>query len=241
MPTSLVVGGPQPVEARQGRHKQRYGDNGERLVAGCIPIRFSKGDGSRSEDIEVLLISSRGGKGYCFPKGGWEDDESVEYAAMRETVEEAGVRGTLETPMLGTFPFSSGKSSPDIITRHQGRCIAHIFVMHVAEELDMWPERDERKRFWCPLSATSAHCRYDWMREALSAWIQRKGWLHLIEQEQHRLQQLQQTQQQRSHLVSVSSDVSAVSDSLDHSAHPTHSPGPSKGSICGATLPPACR
>lgn len=30
------------------------------------------------------------------PQGGWEDDETLEYAAKRETVEEAGVRGTLE-------------------------------------------------------------------------------------------------------------------------------------------------
>ena len=29
-------------------------------------------------------------------QGGWEDDESVESAAQRETVEEAGVRGVLE-------------------------------------------------------------------------------------------------------------------------------------------------
>jgi hypothetical protein len=32
----------------------------------------------------------------CFPQGGWENDETVEAAAMRETVEEAGVRGRLE-------------------------------------------------------------------------------------------------------------------------------------------------
>lgn len=53
----------------------------------------------------------------------------------------------LQEPMLGTFPFSS-KTSPGIVTRHQGKCIAHIFVMHVAEELEMWPEREERQRFW---------------------------------------------------------------------------------------------
>lgn len=78
-----------------------------------------------------MLISSRGGKGWVFPKvrrrplqpglprlsprdvwspaesihpcfttaalqGGWENDETLEAAAMRETVEEAGVRGRLE-------------------------------------------------------------------------------------------------------------------------------------------------
>jgi 8-oxo-dGTP pyrophosphatase MutT (NUDIX family) len=29
-------------------------------------------------------------------QGGWEDDETVEAAAQRETVEEAGVRGSIE-------------------------------------------------------------------------------------------------------------------------------------------------
>jgi hypothetical protein len=29
-----AVGGPHPTEARQGRHNQRYGATGERLVAG---------------------------------------------------------------------------------------------------------------------------------------------------------------------------------------------------------------
>lgn len=33
MPTS-TVGGPVPTHARQGRQKQRYGEHGERLLAG---------------------------------------------------------------------------------------------------------------------------------------------------------------------------------------------------------------
>lgn len=32
----------------------------------------------------------------CMLQGGWETDETVEAAAKRETIEEAGVRGTLE-------------------------------------------------------------------------------------------------------------------------------------------------
>ena len=100
----------------------------------CIPVRL-KNKADCASSVDVLLISSRAGKGFCFPKvrqrggllphrlsafllsrqelhflcwhnasdnlsvvyqGGWEDDETVEAAAMRETVEEAGVRGTLE-------------------------------------------------------------------------------------------------------------------------------------------------
>ena len=62
----------------------------------CIPVRISP-DGSH---LQVLLITSRGGKGLVFPKGGWEQDEDVQAAAARETVEEAGVRGELEVRSL---------------------------------------------------------------------------------------------------------------------------------------------
>jgi 8-oxo-dGTP pyrophosphatase MutT (NUDIX family) len=46
--------------------------------------------------VRVLLINASRGEGLVFPKGGWETDETVEAAARRETVEEAGVRGNLE-------------------------------------------------------------------------------------------------------------------------------------------------
>lgn len=36
MPTTSLVGGPVPPAARQGRHQQRYGVGGERLVAGYV-------------------------------------------------------------------------------------------------------------------------------------------------------------------------------------------------------------
>ncbi|CAL0311112.1 unnamed protein product [Lupinus luteus] len=48
-----------------------------------------------NDEIEVLVISSQNqkGKGMLLPKGGWELDESKKEAALRETLEEAGVRG----------------------------------------------------------------------------------------------------------------------------------------------------
>eukprot|EP00892_Ulva_mutabilis_P003829 jgi/Ulvmu1/1818/UM119_0036.1 len=81
-----------PETARQGRDNQRYSTSGERLVAGCVPVRFID-DGSTPSDVQVMLISSSGGTGWVFPKGGWELDETAESAALRETVEEGGVRG----------------------------------------------------------------------------------------------------------------------------------------------------
>lgn len=49
--------------------------------------------------------------------------------------------------MLGTFQFQSAKHA-HLDSVHQGRCIAHMYVMHVAEELDVWPESAERQRHW---------------------------------------------------------------------------------------------
>ena len=87
---------PAPEKARTGRDLQRYSTDGERLLAGCvphngkpssslpaflhqlqlhtnlccrrcIPVRTrSAADGV--EGVEVLLVSSRGGKGLVFPK-----------------------------------------------------------------------------------------------------------------------------------------------------------------------------
>lgn len=49
-----------------------------------------------SNEFEVLLVSSQKGHTFMFPKGGWEVDESIEEAACRESLEEAGVIGTVE-------------------------------------------------------------------------------------------------------------------------------------------------
>lgn len=80
-----------------------------------------------------------------FTKGGWESDENeAETAALRETVEEAGVRGNVDGPVIGAFEFTSKKRShiPD------NKCLAYVFAMRVEEQLDEWPERLIRNRQW---------------------------------------------------------------------------------------------
>jgi diphosphoinositol-polyphosphate diphosphatase len=63
----------------------------------CVPYRFKlSNDGKISDEVEVLVISSQKGHALMFPKGGWELDESVEEAASRECLEEAGVLGNVE-------------------------------------------------------------------------------------------------------------------------------------------------
>jgi diphosphoinositol-polyphosphate diphosphatase len=66
-------------------------------ICRCIPYRLKiSSDGTISDEFEVLVISSQKGHALMFPKGGWELDESVEEAASRESLEEAGVVGNVE-------------------------------------------------------------------------------------------------------------------------------------------------
>ncbi|KAK9902359.1 hypothetical protein M0R45_001598 [Rubus argutus] len=131
--------------SRTGRHLQRY-NKGRRQVVGCIPYRYKYSKQSPAKDdeakeLEVLVISSQSqkGKGMLFPKGGWELDESKEEAASRETLEESGVRGIIESE-LGKWSFRS-KS-------HDAYYDGYMFPLRVEEQLDFWPEKNLRQRTW---------------------------------------------------------------------------------------------
>ncbi|KAJ4839005.1 Nudix hydrolase 17, mitochondrial [Turnera subulata] len=152
--------------SRTGRHLQRY-NQGRRQVVGCIPYRY-KIDDSNSLDIEdmveVLVISSQKGKGMLFPKGGWELDETKIQAASRETLEEAGVRGTIEAE-LGEWTFKSRTHD----TEYEG----YMFPLLVREELDFWPEKTFRQRKWVSVANARECCQHWWMKEALEVLVNR--------------------------------------------------------------------
>ncbi|KAF8396265.1 hypothetical protein HHK36_017880 [Tetracentron sinense] len=171
--------------ARTGRLQQRY-EGGCRLVAGCIPFKYRSSDESSSAKsekiVEVLMINSTRGPGLVFPKGGWENDETVEAAAVREAIEEAGVRGDImllraeisvpqlylvinAMQFLGYYNFKS-KSHRDKFSP-EGSCKAAMFALLVNEELESWPEQSTRSRSWLTIPEAVKRCRHLWMREAL--------------------------------------------------------------------------
>ncbi|KAL8555250.1 hypothetical protein ACS0TY_003165 [Phlomoides rotata] len=161
--------------ARTGRQQQRY-DSGFRLVAGCIPYRYRHLDENCCDNsnkvVEVLMINSPSGPGLLFPKGGWENDETVQEAALREAIEEAGVRGKI-VRFLGYYEFKS-KTHQDEFSP-EGWCRAAMFAMMVEEELGSWPEQDTRCRTWLSISEAANSCRHPWMREALMAGFSTLG------------------------------------------------------------------
>lgn len=94
--------------SRTGREHQRWASvNGSetpncRLTTGCVPIL-------RGGRI-LLVSSSKSPNAFSFPKGGWEQDESLPLSALRETLEEAGVTGVLGPP-LESLTFETKKAA----------------------------------------------------------------------------------------------------------------------------------
>ncbi|PKU81897.1 nudix hydrolase 12, mitochondrial [Dendrobium catenatum] len=160
------------IVARTGRNFQRYEEK-FRLVAGCIPYRWKEtvenGADNLQDRLEVLMISSPNRQDLIFPKGGWENDETIVEAASREALEEAGVRGIIKEPILGEWKFKS-KSRQNSCSS-EGTCKGYMFAMEVTEELQCWPEQASHDRRWLCTSDAWKICRYDWMREALSSCI----------------------------------------------------------------------
>ncbi|KAJ0728250.1 putative hydrolase [Helianthus annuus] len=147
------------IVPRTGRQLQRYNNDHERIVVGCIPYRM------KDNALEVLVISAqRKGKGMLFPKGGWESDEKIQDAALRETIEEAGVSGDVEAK-LGKWCFKSKGND----AYYEG----HMFPLLVNEELDDWPEKDIRQRHWMSAAKAKESCQYGWMKEALDLLVKR--------------------------------------------------------------------
>ena len=82
-----------------------------------------------------MISSSKDPSKWIFPKGGWELDETVEAAAVRETLEEAGAHAAI-VRQIGWF----GETAP-----------ACVFEARLVTLLDSWAE-GERARTWMPIS-----------------------------------------------------------------------------------------
>ncbi|KAJ6402412.1 hypothetical protein OIU84_014496 [Salix udensis] len=155
-----------------GRHLQRY-KKGRRQVVGCIPYRYTKVKGE--DGLQVLVISSQKGKGMLFPKGGWESDETITQAALRETYEEAGVKGVVER-QLGEWTFQSRTHGTD----YEG----YMFPLQVTEVLNLWPEKTNRRRLWMSVTEARECCQHWWMKEALDVLVDRLGGQQQLDEEE---------------------------------------------------------
>ncbi|XP_070555838.1 diphosphoinositol polyphosphate phosphohydrolase 1-like isoform X2 [Ptychodera flava] len=111
-----------------------YDAEGFRKRAACLCFKSDA-------EQEILLVSSSSTPDrWVVPGGGVEPEEDPGVAAMRETVEEAGVKGRLGR-CVGVFENEERK--------HRTR----VFVLVVSEELDSWEDQLHigRERKWFPV------------------------------------------------------------------------------------------
>lgn len=126
-----------PMQSRTGNNNQRYGTNGERLVAGVVALSADK--------TKVLLIQSNNRSAWVLPKGGWELDEpTASAAACREAWEEAGIICKVERD-LGQIIDSRPSSG---VSKVAAKAHYHFFEASVSEEKADWPEKHKRSRQW---------------------------------------------------------------------------------------------
>ncbi|KAK4509401.1 uncharacterized protein ATC70_007752 [Mucor velutinosus] len=136
---------------RHGHAQDIFDENGVRQVAGCLPIdpihkRF-------------LLVSSSSNPGaWVIPKGGWEKDETQKQAAMRETWEEAGVKGVI-TRHIGVF---AEKSKTGVKAHHW------IYEMEIKEVTKKFPEQKKRERRWFTYDEAVLVVKANYIHDALS-------------------------------------------------------------------------
>ncbi|EDY82088.1 hydrolase, NUDIX family, putative [Verrucomicrobiia bacterium DG1235] len=83
---------------------------------------------------KVVLITSRTGARWIFPKGQPEKGRRMEKIAAEEAFEEAGIRGTIKS-RPHSFKVTYGRTQK-----------LFLYYMRVEDALDIWPESKERKR-----------------------------------------------------------------------------------------------
>ena len=95
------------------------------------------------------LVTSIGGKRWVVPKGCLEPGKTAGETALQEAWEEAGLVGALGQEPIGSYCYEKYGTLYHVI----------VFLMHVTEATEDWPERALRQRCW--LSPTQALVRVE--------------------------------------------------------------------------------
>jgi ADP-ribose pyrophosphatase YjhB (NUDIX family) len=112
-----------------------------RLQVGALPVRFAS-DGS----VEIVLVTTRTTKLWTVPRGWPIKGLKAHEAAAREAKEEAGVKGRVRKKSVGQYFYWKRMADDSTL------CRVRLFLLAVEGQLDIWPERAERKQQWFKLS-----------------------------------------------------------------------------------------
>lgn len=89
-------------------------------------------------DGRICLVRSSGGKRWVVPKGHVEPNATLTDTARTEAWEEAGLVGEIDDEPLGGFFYAKAGRTYEVV----------LFLMHVHDIAEDWPERRHRRRQW---------------------------------------------------------------------------------------------
>jgi 8-oxo-dGTP pyrophosphatase MutT (NUDIX family) len=129
----------------------------EAQQAAAIPYRRSNGR------LELCLITSTHDGRWILPKGIIDPGDTAAETALKESLEEAGVRGTLSPVPLGRY-------------RHAWHALislcVEVYLLEVDRVEESWDEMDVRSRRWCTvdeaLTLLSDHPGFELVVEAVA-------------------------------------------------------------------------
>ncbi len=98
----------------------------------AAPVRIVDGR------MEVLLVTAIRSRRWILPKGIIEKGMTPSDSAAKETWEEAGVTGSIDSRSLGCYTIS----------KWGGTCSVEVFRMDAVQKADCWPEDGSRERKW---------------------------------------------------------------------------------------------
>jgi 8-oxo-dGTP pyrophosphatase MutT (NUDIX family) len=133
--------------------------------AAAIPIRGGR----------ICLVTSSSGKRWVIPKGNFEPGKTACEIALQEAWEEAGLTGVLQREPVGSYLYQKYGSTHHVL----------VFVLHVSEEGERWPEEGVRRRHWYRPSEALARLDDPGLRD-----IVRAAWRVLRSEKQERRRRL---------------------------------------------------
>jgi 8-oxo-dGTP pyrophosphatase MutT (NUDIX family) len=93
---------------------------------------------------QVLLLTSRETKRWVIPKGWPMRGKKPREVAAQEAFEEAGLIGS----MIGKQPAGSFHYAKELASGESILCQVKVFLLLVEQQVDDWPEREQRETRW---------------------------------------------------------------------------------------------
>ncbi|SDZ16883.1 8-oxo-dGTP pyrophosphatase MutT, NUDIX family [Jannaschia faecimaris] len=108
----------------------------------ALPLRWNDRD-----EVEVLMITSRGTGRWIVPKGWTMKDVKPWAAAAIEALEEAGAKGHIAREVFGTYSYDKIMDDGTPLP-----CRVRVYPMIVEKLKNDWKEKGQRTRKWFSLA-----------------------------------------------------------------------------------------